>query len=161
MAKKLTINKRILRCEYGAIVPVEYEPDLDIQSRFYPGPVIQALYGYVSDYMDKHVDLQGNLDKGKSIKKTSVYRVLLTRALLKEVHKRPQWQKDIVFDLYDADEVSDVLNSCIGAAAQKVNLNLSWKEIHRIWNMIKVAYGGAYAPPDAAIFDNFFEFTEM
>ena len=156
---KIKINKRILRCEYVQIAPAEYMPDWETQARFDPGLLIETLHEHVFDYMDEHFVLRRNRDKGKAIKKTSVHRVLLTKALLKQVHKRSQWQKDIVFELDDADKVLDILDSCIGAAERTLP-ELSWKQINRIWNMIKCAYGGVYSPPDAAVFDNFVEVTE-
>ena len=148
MAKKLTINKRILRCEYAEIVPEAYVPEWETLFRFDPGPLVETLHAYVVDYIAERIPSQ-------SIKKMSVHRVLLTKALLKEVHKRPQWQKDIVFELEDAERVLDILDSCIGAAARTIDPNLGSKQIDRIWNMIKCAYGGAYAPPNQAIFDSF------
>lgn len=157
---KIRINKRILRCEYGEIAPAEYMPDWDTQMRFRPGLLIETLHEYVFDYMDEHFVLRRNRDKGKTIKQTSVHRVLLTKALLKEVHKRPQRQKDIVFELDDADKVLDILDSCIGAAERTLP-ELSWKQINKIWNMIKCAYSGKHAPPNAAIFDNFVEVTDL
>ncbi len=157
---KIKINKRILRCEYAQIAPNKYMPDWDTQVRFTPGLIIETIYLYVGDYMEEHFVLPGNPAKGKAIKQTSVHRVLLTKALLKEVHKRPQWQKDIVFDLDDADKVLDILDSCIEAAENTLP-ELSWKQIGRIWNMIKCAYGGAHSPPDAAVFDIFVEVTDL
>ena len=151
MAKKLTINKRILRCEYAEIVPEAYVPEWETLLRFAPGPLIETLHAYVVDYMDEHFVLRDK-DKRKRIKKTSVHRVLLTKVLLKQVHKRPQWQKDVVFELEDADRVLDILDGCIGTAARTIP-NLGSKQIDRIWNMIKCAYGGANAPPNQAIFD--------
>ena len=157
---KIKINKRILRCEYIYIAPAEYMPDWEIQARFDPGLLIEMLHEHVLDYMDEHFVLRRNRDKGKVIKQTSVHRVLLTKALLKEVHKRPQCQKDIVFQLDDADKVLDILDSCIKAAERRL-LELSSKQINKIWNMIKCAYGGHHAPPDEAVFDSFVEATEL
>lgn len=155
MAKKLKINKGILRCEYGEIAPDEYVPDWDIQAHFNPSVIIEAIHEYVLVYMDEHFFFVGDSDKAKEIKKTSVHRVLLTKALLAEVHKRPKWQKDIVFELEETDKVLEILDSCIEDAADTLDPNLTWKEINIIWNMIKCAYGSAYAPPNAAIFENF------
>ena len=68
MAKKPTINKRILRCEYWEIVTEAYAPDWETQARFTPGPLIETLHQYVVDYMDEHSVLRGK-DQGKGIKK--------------------------------------------------------------------------------------------
>ena len=157
MAKKLSIDKGILLCEYGQIVPEEYMPDWDTQASFDPDLIVETIHQYVVVYMDEHVALDGDSDEAKVLKKTSVHRVLLTKALLKQVHELPQQQKETVFKLGDMDKVLEILDSCIANAADTVNPNLTGKEIDMIWNMIKRAYGAAYAPPNAAIFEKFDE----
>ena len=153
----MKINKRILRCEYGEIAPEAYMPDSETQERLNPGRIAYEIHQYVAG----HVETEGFIfpisrDKAKSIKTSSVYRVLLTRALFKQIHQLPQAQKDIVFDFDDLDQVLAILDGCIADAEDTLNPNLPQKEIHRVWNSIKCAYGGKYAPPDAAVFDNYF-----
>ena len=81
--------------------------------------------------------------------------MILTKALLKQIHKLPQAQKDIVFDSEDVDQVLDILDGCIGAAKDTLTPNLSQKVVHRVWNSIKCAYGGKHAPSDAVIFQSY------
>ena len=99
----MKINKRILRCEYGEIAPaVMHMPDFETQQRLNPGIITHEIHQYVAG----HVETEGfvfriSRDKAKSIKTASVYRVLLTKALFKQIHQLPQAQKDIVFDSDD------------------------------------------------------------
>ena len=150
----MKINKQILRCEYAEIVPESYMPDGETQQRLNPGIITHEIHQYVAG----HVETEGfifriSADKAKSIKTSSVYRVLLTKALFKQIHRLPQAQKDIVFGSEDVDQVLAVLDGCIADAEDTLNPNLSQKEVHRVWNSIKCAYGGKHAPPDAAVFD--------
>ena len=152
----MKINKRILRCEYGEIAPASYMPDVETQMRLTPGIITDEMHQYVAG----HVETEGFIfrippDKAMSIKTVSVYRVLLTKALLNQIYRLPQSQKDIVFDSEDVDRVLDVLDGCIEAAEDTLPPNLSKKVIHRIWNSIKCAYGSKHAPPDEAIFDEY------
>ena len=152
----MKINKRILRCEYGEIAPASHIPDFETQERLNPGIIAHEIHQYVAG----HVETEGfvfpiSRDKAKSIKTSSVYRVLLTKALFKQIHKLPQAQKDIVFGSEDVDQVLAILDGCIEDAEDTLNPNLSQKEVHRVWNSIKCAYGGKYAPPDAAVFDDY------
>ena len=152
----MKINKRILRCEYGEIAPASYMPDVETQMRLNPGIITDEMHQYVAG----HVETEGFIfriprDKATSIKTASVYRVLLTKALLKQMHRLPQAQKDIVFDSEDVDRVLAVLDGCIEAAEDTLPPNLSKKVIHRIWNSIKCAYGSKHAPPDEAVFDEY------
>ena len=152
----MKINKRILRCEYAEIAPEAYMPDGETQQRLNPGIITHEIHQYVAG----HVETEGFIfpisrDKAKSIKTSSVYRVLLTKALFKQIHQLPQAQKDIVFGSEDVDQVFDILDDCIEAAEDTLNPNLSQKEIHKVWNSIKCAYGGKHAPPDAAVFDEY------
>ena len=152
----MKINKRILRCEYGEIAPASHMPDFETQQRLNPGLIAYGIHQYVAG----HVETEGfvfpmSRDKAKSIKTASVYRVLLTRALFKQIHQLPQAQKDIVFGSEDVDQVLAILDGCIADAEDTLTPNLSQKEVHRIWNSIKCAYGGKHAPPDAAIFDEY------
>ena len=156
MAKQQKINKRILRCEYGEIAPESYLPDSETQQRLNPNRITYEIHQYVAG----HVETEGfvvpiSRDKAKSIKTVSVYRVLLTKALFKQIHKLPQAQKDIVFDSDDVDQVLAILDGCIADAEDTLTPNLSQKEVHRVWNSIKCAYGGKYVPPDAAVFDEY------
>ena len=152
----MKINKRILRCEYGEIAPASHMPDFETQQRLNPGIITHEIHQYVAG----HVETEGFVfriprDKAKSIKTASVYRVLLTKALFKQIHRLPQAQKDIVFGSEDVDRILAVLDGCIAAAEDTLKPNLSQKEVHRIWNSIKCAYGGKHAPPDEAIFDGY------
>ena len=152
----MKINKRILRCEYAEIVPASHMPDFETQQRLNPGLIAYGIHQYVTE----HVEREGfvfriSADKAKYIKTSSVYRVLLTKALFKQMHKLPQARKDIVFDSEDVDRVLDILDGCIEAAEDTLNPNLSQKEVHRVWNSIKCAYGGKHAPPDEVIFDGY------
>ena len=153
----MKINKRILRCEYAEIAPEAYMPDSETQERLNPGRITHEIHQYVAG----HVEREGfvvpiSADKAKSIKTSSVYRVLLTRALFKQIHQLPQAQKDIVFGSDDLDQVFDILDDCIEDAEDTLNPNLPQKEIHKVWNSIKCAYGGKHAPPDEAVFDDDF-----
>ena len=152
----MKINKRILRCEYAEIVPESYMPDSETQKRLNPNLSTHEIHQYVAG----HVETEGfvfriSQDKAKSIKNSSVYRVLLTKALFKQIHQLPQAQKDIVFDSEDVDQVFDILDDCIEAAEDTLKPNLPQKEVHRVWNSIKCAYGGKHAPPDAAVFESY------
>ena len=152
----MKINKRILRCEYAEIAPESGMPDSETQKRLNPNRITYEIHQYVTG----HVETEGfvfriSADKAKSIKTASVYRVLLTKALFKQIHQLPQAQKDIVFDSDDVDRVLAILDSCIADAEDTLNPNLSQKEVHRVWNSIKCAYGGKHAPPDAAVFDEY------
>ena len=152
----MKINKRILRCEYGEIAPASHMPDFETQQRLNPGLITYQIHQYVAG----HVETEGfvfriSADKAKSIKTSSVYRVLLTKALFKQIHQLPQAQKDIVFGSEDVDQVLAILDGCIEAAEDTLKPNLSQKEIHRVWNSIKCAYGGKHAPPDAAVFESY------
>ena len=152
----MKINKRILRCEYAEIVPESYMPDAETQERLNPNRITYEIHQYVAG----HVDTEGFVvkmpkHKAKAIKATSVYRVILTKALLKQIHRLPPVQKDIVFDSEDVDRVLAVLDGCIGAAEDTLTPNLSQKQVHRVWNSIKCAYGGKHAPPDEMIFESY------
>ena len=152
----MKINKRILRCEYGEIAPVSHMPDFETQQRLNPGLIAYGIHQYVTE----HVEREGfvfriSKDKAKSIKTASVYRVFLTKALFKQIHQLPQSQKDIVFDFDDLDQVFDILDDCIEDAEDTLKPSLPQKEIHKVWNSIKCAYGGKHAPPDAAVFDEY------
>ena len=152
----MKINKRILRCEYAEIAPASHMPDFETQQRLNPGLIAHEIHQYVAG----HVETEGfvfriSADKAKSIKTASVYRVLLTKALFKQIHQLPQAQKDIVFGSEDVDQVLAILDGCIADAEDTLNPNLSQKEVHRVWNSIKCAYGGKHAPPDAAVFDEY------
>ena len=152
----MKINKRILRCEYAEIVPEAYMPDAETQERLNPNRITYEIHQYVAG----HLETEGFVvkmpkHKAKSIKAASVYRVVLTKALFKQIHRLPQAQKDIVFDSEDVDRVLDILDGCIEAAEDTLTPNLSQKQIHRVWNSIKCAYGGKHAPPDDVIFDGY------
>ena len=152
----MKINKRILRCEYAEIIPESYMPDSETQERLNPGLIAYEIHQYVAG----HVETEGfvvpiSADKAKYIKTSSVYRVLLTKALFKQIHRLPQSQKDIVFDFDDLDQVFNILDDCIEAAEDTLKPSLSQKEVHRVWNSIKCAYGGKHVPPDEAIFDDY------
>ena len=156
MAKQPKVNKRILRCEYVEIVPESYMPDSETQQRLNPGIIAHEIHQYVAG----HVETEGfvvpmSKHKAKSIKTASVYRVLLTKALFKQIHQLPQSQKDIVFGSEDVDQVLAILDGCIADAEDTLNPNLSQKEVHRVWNSIKCAYGGKHAPPDEAVFESY------
>ena len=128
----------------------------ETQERLNPGRIAHEIHQYVAG----HVETEGfvfpmSKHKAKSIKTASVYRVLLTKALFKQIHKLPQVQKDIVFGSEDVDQVLAILDGCIADAEDTLNPNLSQKEVHRVWNSIKCAYGGKHAPPDAAVFESY------
>ena len=152
----MKINKRILRCEYAEIAPESYMPDGETQKRLNPGLITYGIHQYVTE----HVEREGfvfriSADKAKYIKTSSVYRVFLTKALFRQIHKLPQAQKDIVFDFDDLDQVFDILDDCIEDAEDTLKPSLPQKEIHKVWNSIKCAYGGKHAPPDAAVFESY------
>ena len=156
MAKQPKVNKRILRCEYAEIVPESYMPDFETQQRLNPGIIAHEIHQYVAG----HVETEGfvfriSKDKAKYIKTSSVYRVFLTKALFRQIHKLPQSQKDIVFDFDDLDQVFDILDDCIEDAEDTLKPSLPQKEIHKVWNSIKCAYGGKHAPPDEAVFESY------
>ena len=152
----MKINKRILRCEYAEIAPEAYMPDGETQERLNPGLIAYGIYQYVTE----HVEREGfvvpmSKHKAKSIKTASVYRVLLTKALFKQIHQLPQVQKDIVFGSDDVDRVLAILDGCIADAEDTLTPNLPQKVVHRVWNSIKCAYGGKHAPPDEAVFESY------
>ena len=152
----MKINKRILRCEYGEIAPASHMPDFETQQRLNPGLITYQIHQYVTE----HVEREGfvvpmSKHKAKSIKTASVYRVLLTRALFREIHQLPQAQKDIVFGSEDVNRVLAILDGCIADAEETLKPNLPQKEIHKVWNSIKCAYGGKHVPPDAAVFESY------
>lgn len=152
----MKINKRILRCEYAEIVPASHMPDPETQERLNPNRITYEIHQYVAG----HVDTEGFAfrikgAKAKYIKAVSVYRVILTKALLKQIHRLPQAQKDIVFDSEDVNRVLDILDGCIEAAEDALTPNLSQKMVNRVWNGIKCAYGGKHAPPDEVIFESY------
>ena len=152
----MKINKRILRCEYAEIAPEAYMPDGETQERLNPGIITYGIHQYVT----AHVEREGfvfriSKDKAKYIKTSSVYRVFLTKALFRQIHKLPQSQKDIVFDFDDLDQVFDILDDCIEDAEDTLKPSLPQKEIHKVWNSIKCAYGGKHAPPDEAVFESY------
>ncbi|RKU22300.1 hypothetical protein C6500_04600 [Candidatus Poribacteria bacterium] len=153
----MKINKRILRCEYAEIVPEAYMPDAETQERLNPNRITYEIHQYVAG----HVETEGFVVKmpkhkvSKYIKTVSVYRVFLTKALFKQIHKLPQARKDIVFDSEDVDRVLAILDGCIGTAEDTLNPNLSQKVVHRVWNGIKCTYGGKHAPPDEIIFASY------
>ena len=152
----MKINKRILRCEYAEIAPESYMPDGETQKRLNPNLITYGIHQYVTE----HVEREGfvvpiSADKAKYIKTSSVYRVLLTKALFKQIHQLPQSQKDIVFDFDDLDQVFDILDDCIEDAEDTLKPSLPQKVVHRVWNSIKCAYGGKHAPPDEAVFESY------
>ena len=150
----MKINKRILRCEYAEIAPEAYLPDSETQERLHPGIIAYEIHQYVTGHLEREgFVFRISADKAKYIKTSSVYRVLLTKALFKQIHQLPQAQKDIVFDSDEVDQVLAILDDCIEDAEDTLKPNLPRKEIHKVWNSIKCAYGGKYAPPDEVIFD--------
>jgi len=131
-------------------------PDAETQKRLNPNRITDEIHQYVAG----HVEMEGFVvkmpkHKAKHIKAVSVYRVILTKALFKQIHKLPPAQRDIVFDSEDVDRVLAILDGCIGAAEDTLNPSLSQKQIHRVWNGIKCAYGGKHAPPDEVIFESY------
>ena len=142
------INKRILRLEFAEIAPPAFIPDGDTQARFDPGLFYESVYQYVNF----HIETYGAvipIPRKKPLKTLSAYRVLLTQATLKQIHR-----KNLYLDL-DApnNEVLEVLEACVEAAEHKLPEHLSQKTVNRIWNSIKTVYGGKRSPPDAEIFD--------
>jgi hypothetical protein len=153
----MKINKRILRCEYAEIAPEAYLPDSETQERLHPGIIAYEIHQYVTGHLEREgFVFRISADKAKYIKTSSVYRVLLTKALFKQIHQLPQAQKDIVFNSDEVDQVLAILDDCIEDAEDTLKPNLPQKEIHKVWNSIKCAYGGKYAPPDEVIFDDYF-----
>ena len=51
----MKINKRILRCEYGEIVPASYMPDAETQERLNPNRITYEIHQYVAG----HVETEG------------------------------------------------------------------------------------------------------
>ena len=152
----MKINKRILRCEYAEIAPESYMPDAETQERLNPNRITYEIHQYVTGHVEREgFVVKMRKHKARYIKATSVYRVFLTKALFKQIHKLPQVQKDIVFGSEDVDQVLDILDGCIAAAEATLTPNLSQKQIHRVWNSIKCAYGGKHAPPDEVIFESY------
>ncbi len=128
----MKINKRILRCEYAEVVPASCMPDFETQQRLNPGLIAYQIHQYVAG----HVEREGfvvpmSKHKATSIKTASVYRVLLTKALFKQIHQLPQAQKDIVFDSEDVDQVLAILDGCITDAEDTLNSgNLGGSTLH-------------------------------
>ena len=112
-----------------------------------------VFYESVYHYVCLHIDTYGTvipIPRKKALKTLSAYRVLLTQATLKQIHRKNLY-------LVDApdDAVLEVLEACVeGSRAQTPGDSLK-KTVDRIWNSVKTAYGGKYSPPDAEIFDEF------
>lgn len=125
-------------------------PDEDTQTRFNPG----AFYEFVYQYVCLHIEKYGTvipIPRKKPLKTLSAYRVLLTQATLKQIHR-----ENLYIDIDDpSDGVLEVLEACVEAAEHRLPENLSRKTVDRIWNSIKGAYGGKHRPPDAEIFGEF------
>ena len=144
------INKRILRLEFTQISPPAFIPGWDTQMRFDPGVFYESVYQYVCLHIEKYGTVI-LIPRQKALKTLSVYRLLLTHETLKQIH-----QKSLYVDIDDpGDEVLEVLKGRVEAAEQRLPENLSRKTVDRIWNSIKMAYGGKQSPPDAEIFDEF------
>ena len=162
MAKHPHINKRILRLEYRHIAPAEYIPDFETQLRLNPGAITELVYEYVSADIEREgfiIPINHN-DKAKSIKIESVYRVLLTQAVFRQIHRLPPAKKAVVLEfdafIHDPENQIDILEDCIEKAEDTLNSQLfSKKIVDRVWNRIKCAYGSKHSPPNEEIFKNF------
>lgn len=152
MAKQQKINKEILRCEYMKRTPDTYAPDPDMQARQSPCESVCNMHRYVTKYLEseKLVIPMGE-DKVANTRKASVYCVLLTDGLLKQIDALPPVFRDVVSEFSDREHALDLLGDCIEDAKETLNPNLTPKEINRIWNSIKCAYGSRYSPPDEAM----------
>ena len=149
MAKQQKINKEILRCEYMKLTPDTYAPDPDMQARRSQCELVCGMHRYVTEYLEseKLVIPMGE-DKVANTRKASVYCVLLTDGLLKQIDALPPVFRNVVLEFSDHEHALDLLGDCIEDAKETLNPNLTLKEINRIWNSIKCAYGSKYLPPD-------------
>ena len=153
MLKRQTINAWILRCECIKITPRRIRPrhphhKSDSTPVFLP----VAIHKYVGVYLAKEgITIPISKDKATYLKKASVYRVLLTEALLEQIDKLPETEKDTVFDFKETEHALSILGDCIEQAKDTLNPNLSLKEVYRIWNSIRCAYGSKHAAPQEVI----------
>ena len=146
MAKQQKINKEILRCEYMKLTPDRYALDPDTQTVLNPSEFVCDIHQYVTKYLESEgLVIPMGEDNVANIKKVSVYRVLLTDALLKQIDSLPQVFRDVVFEFSDHEHALDILGDCIEDAKKTLTPNLPPKEIHRIWNSIKCSYGSKHA----------------
>ena len=152
MAKQQKINKEILRCEYMKLTPDAYAPDPDMQARLSPCEFVCDMHRYVTKYLESEgLIIPMGEDKVANTRKASVYCVLLTDGLLKQIDALPPVFRGVVFEFSDHEHARDLLGDCIEDAKGTLNPPLTQKEINRIWNSIKCAYGSKYSPPDEAM----------
>ena len=152
MAKQQKINKEILRCEYMKLTPDAYAPDPDMQARLSPCEFVCDMHRRVTKYLElEGLVIPMGEDKVANTRTTSVYCVLLTDGLLKQIDALPPVFRGVVFEFSDPEHALDLLGDCIEDAKETLNPNLTLKEINRIWNSIKCAYGSKYSPPDEAM----------
>ena len=149
MAKQQKINKEILRCEYMKLTPDTYAPDPDRQARLSPCEFVCDIHRQVTEYLESEkLVIPMGKEKVTNTREASVYCVLLTDALLKQINALPLVFRNVVREFSDHERAVDLLGDCIEDAKETLNPNLTGKEIDRIWNSIKCAYGSKYSPPD-------------
>ena len=152
MLKRQTINAWILRCECIKITPDTYAPDVPTQIRLNPSIFTCAIHKYVGVYLAKEgITIPISKDRSDNVKKASVYSVLLTEALLEQIDKLPETEKDTVLDFKETEHALSILGDCIEQAKDTLNPNLPLKEVYRIWNSIRCAYGSKHAAPQKVI----------
>ena len=152
MAKQQKINKEILRCEYMKLTPDACAPDPDMQARLSPCEFVCGMHRYVTKYLESEgLVIPMGEDKVANTRKTSVYCVLLTDELLQQIDALPPVFRNVVLEFEDPDHALDLLGDCIENAKETLNPNLTLKEINKIWNSIKCAYGSKHSLPDEAM----------
>ena len=153
----MKINKRILRCEYGEIAPEAYMPDFETQQRLNPGLIAYGIHQYVTGHVEREgfvfrisagqSQVYQNFERLPCVADKGTFQADTSTAPSAEGHR---------FGSEDVDQVLAILDGCIADAEDTLNPNLSQKEVHRVWNSIKCAYGGKHAPPDEAVFESTF-----
>ena len=97
MLKRQTINAWGLRCECIKITPDTYAPDVPTQIRLNPSIFTCAIHKYVGVYLAKEgITIPISKDRADNVKKASVYRVMLTEALLKQIDNRCPYCDEII-----------------------------------------------------------------
>ena len=104
----------------------------DTQVRFDTGAFYESVYQYVCFHIKKR-GIVIPIPRKKSLKTLSVYRVLLTHEMLKQIH-----QKNLYVDIDDPDdEVLAILKACVEAAEHRLPENLSkngWPDLEQHQN---------------------------
>lgn len=165
-SKRNQIDKRILRCELAYITPNDYQPDIEIQERLFPGIRVVCIHLFVAMDVDEGIPLEiPQNNKADAIKTVSAYRVLLTQLTFYQIARLPEALKQAIWDYIDSDTEDgrlegpalDLLHGCVRRAENEMDLSVlqNMPQVKMIWHGIKRAYGSQFEVSDEAIFDNF------